>query len=113
MMTQGKDPDTLLKKDKRVWLVGRNGRTPAQSTSTAASTDQDPYVEDITAKIRQNIEKELEAKVNKKVQENMAMMLKKLGEANPGMKLDIGNFCATVSSEEVGNGTPMTDGATS
>ena len=107
MMTQGKDPDTLLKKDKRVWLVGRNGRNPAQSTSTAASTDQDPYVEDITAKIRQNLEKELEAL------ENMAMMLKKLGEANPGMKLDIGNFCATVSSEEVGNGTPMTDGATS
>ena len=41
------------------------------------------------------------------------MLLKKLGEANPGMNLDVGNFCATISSEADGNGTPITDGATS
>ncbi|KAL6560282.1 hypothetical protein OROHE_006289 [Orobanche hederae] len=37
-----------------------------------------------------------EAKVNIKVQENMTLMLKKLGEANPGLKFDITDFCATM-----------------
>ena len=41
------------------------------------------------------ITQELEAKFNRNLQDNMAWMLKKLGEANTGMKIDIGDFCAT------------------
>ncbi|KAL6546384.1 hypothetical protein OROMI_022105 [Orobanche minor] len=39
----------------------------------------------------------------------LTWVLKKLGDANPDLKLDIGEFCATVSSED-DNGTPMTHG---
>ncbi|KAL6523205.1 hypothetical protein OROGR_016808 [Orobanche gracilis] len=68
------------------------------------------YVDELTTKIKLGLEIELEAKVNKKVQENLTWVLKKLGDANPDLKLDIGEFCATVSSED-DNGTPMTKGA--
>ncbi|KAL6548788.1 hypothetical protein OROGR_008554 [Orobanche gracilis] len=67
------------------------------------------YVDELTTKIKLGLEIELEAKVNKKVQENLTWVLKKLGDANPDLKLDIGEFCATVSSED-DNGTPMTKG---
>ena len=58
----------------------------------------------------------MEAKVNRKVQENMTWYLKKLGEANPTLKFDIGDFCATFSSDQDETDTPMTltpGGATS
>ena len=41
------------------------------------------------------------------------MVLKKLAEANPSMNLDIGDFCATLSSEDDENGTPFTVGTVS
>ena len=116
MMNQGRDPNLVVQRGNskgRGWLLGRNGSRPGTSSSTADPTTQDPYVLELTNQIRQNLETELEDKVNRKVQENMAMLLKKLGEANPGMNLDVGNFCATISSEADGNGTPITDGATS
>ncbi|WOG86504.1 hypothetical protein DCAR_0205715 [Daucus carota subsp. sativus] len=116
MMNQGRDPNLVVQRGKskgRGWLLGRNGSRLGTSSSTADPTTQDPYVLELTNQIRQNLETELEDKVNRKVQENMAMLLKKLGEANPGMNLDVGNFCATISSEADGNGTPITDGATS
>ena len=40
----------------------------------------------------------------------MAWMLKKLGEANPGMNIDVGDFCATESSDHDENGTPFASG---
>ena len=78
--------------------------------SNSASADQDPYLDDLTAKIRRQLEAELEEKINMKVKDNMSMVLKKLAEANPGMNLDIGDFCATLSSEDDENGTPFTSG---
>lgn len=51
--------------------------------------------------------------MNRKVQDNMSMFLKKLGEDNPALNLDMGDFCATFSSEDDENGTPLTNGTTS
>ncbi|KAK1352535.1 hypothetical protein POM88_053233 [Heracleum sosnowskyi] len=56
-----------------------------------------------------SLEVELEAKVNKKVQDNM-MLLKKLAEANPALNLDIADYCATVPSEDDEKPTPFTVG---
>jgi len=70
-------------------------------------------VEELHTKIAQ-LESEMEAKVNTKVQHNMAWLLKKLGEANPGLKVDITHdFCATVSSDGDEFGTPITPGTAS
>lgn len=93
----------------RNWLVGRCGKKAGTSSAPAPTNNS---VEELTTKIRQDIEAELEAKVNRKVQENMSWLLKKLGEANPDLKLDIPDFCATASSDQDDNGTPMTQGAT-
>ncbi|KAL6556816.1 hypothetical protein OROHE_006692 [Orobanche hederae] len=62
------------------------------------------------------MESQMEAKVNRMVQENMTWFLKKLGEANHTLKFDIGDFCATFSSDQDETGTPITqtpEGATS
>uniref|UniRef100_A0A164XN23 Uncharacterized protein n=1 Tax=Daucus carota subsp. sativus TaxID=79200 RepID=A0A164XN23_DAUCS len=91
----------------REWLVGRSCKK-AGGTSTPST---DPY-EQLTMTIKESIESELEAKVNRNVQENMTMLLKKLEEAKPGMKLDV-DIQATVSRDGDDNGTPMTAGETS
>uniref|UniRef100_A0A166G3W6 Uncharacterized protein n=1 Tax=Daucus carota subsp. sativus TaxID=79200 RepID=A0A166G3W6_DAUCS len=54
------------------------------------------YKSNAKAVKKQIITKQLEAKFNRKLQDNIAWMLKKLGEANPNMKIDIGDLCATV-----------------
>ena len=98
----------------RNWLVGRGGNT----SGVEAHAPSDQYVQELTRKIKLDLELELEAKVNKKVQENITWVLKKLGDANPDLNLNIGDFCPT-SSEQGDTGTPMTstpmtqDGATS
>ncbi|KAL8134452.1 hypothetical protein AgCh_009463 [Apium graveolens] len=56
------------------------------------------------------ITQELKAKFNRKLQDKMAWMLKKLGEANMGMNIDVGNFCATESSDHDENDTPFASG---
>ncbi|XP_074369505.1 uncharacterized protein LOC141710913 isoform X2 [Apium graveolens] len=88
------------------WLLGRTG-TKSVSTSTKASTAQ--QVQDLTEKINV-LESELEAKFNKKLQENMAWMVKKLGEATPGMIFNLEDVCATVSRDKEENGTLVTQG---
>lgn len=67
-------------------------------------------MDDLTAKIKQ----ELKVEFDKKLQNNMSMLLKKLGEANPDLNLDLGDFscCATMSSEDDENATPLTRGST-
>lgn len=113
-MNEGNDADAdemLGRKKKRPnWLVGRQGRTTTFTETPAASVASvpDTYVEELTAKITQNLESEMEAKVNIKVQQNMALFVKKLQEANPEIKLDFSNFCATVSSDADENRTPVT-----
>ncbi|KAL6497811.1 hypothetical protein OROHE_026961 [Orobanche hederae] len=94
----------------RNWLVGRKGKKPTYDTTPAAPSDQ--YVQELSAKIKQDLEADLEAKVNVKVKENMSWMLKKLRDANPGLKFDITDLCATASSDQDDNGTPFTQGGT-
>ncbi|KAL6529120.1 hypothetical protein OROHE_014864 [Orobanche hederae] len=102
------EADAMVSHDKersRNWLVGRGGK----SSGTKVHASLSHYVDELTTKIKLDLETELEAKVNKKVQENLTWALKKLGDANPDLKVDIGEFCATMSSED-DNGTPMTQG---
>ncbi|KAK1364935.1 hypothetical protein POM88_040496 [Heracleum sosnowskyi] len=94
-------------------------------TSTSAPAPTDSYVQKLTKKIRQEVAVEVEAKVNqkvcdevdgkinRKVQDNLTLALKKLAEANPTLNVDIGEICATISSDTVGDGTPMTNGPSS
>lgn len=93
----------------RNWLVGRQGKK-LEKKSTSAPTDG--YVQELTTKIRQELEADLEAKVNRKVKENMSFMLTKLGEANPDLNFNLGDFCPIASSDQDDNGTPITPGAT-
>ena len=96
---------TSYKDHGRNWLRGR----PGQSSSSAVPSDNN-YVNELTAKIKHDLERELEARLNIKVQENMTMMLKRLGNANPDLKLDLGDFCPTISSEQDDTDTPLTGG---
>ncbi|KAK1365599.1 hypothetical protein POM88_041160 [Heracleum sosnowskyi] len=94
-------------------------------TCTSAPAPTDSYVQKLTKKIRQEVAVEVEAKVNqkvcdevdgkinRKVQDNLTLALKKLAEANPTLNVDIGEICATISSDTVGDGTPMTNGPSS
>ena len=77
-LIEGNDADVILprKKNRPDWLVGRQGKS-VSSTDTPAIPVPDNYVEELTAKITQNLEIGMEAKVNKKVQENMAWLVKK------------------------------------
>lgn len=114
-MEDGKEAEANVvasngKTHARNWLVGRPGKKTCTGSATLAPTED--YVHELTTKIKHDLEGELEARVNKKVQENMTWMLKKLGEANPDLKLDIGEFCAPISSDQDDNGTPTTQAAT-
>lgn len=71
------------------------------------SAPADTYLDDLTTKIRGELEAELEEKVSKKVQDNLSMILKKIAEANPGLNMDIGGVGATIASEDDENGTPF------
>lgn len=94
------------------WLVGRRGKKSEQNTTPPAPSDS--YVQELTMKIKQNLEADFMAKVNTKVKENMSWMLNKLGEDNPGLKFDVKELCATASSNYDDNdtGTPTTQGGT-
>ncbi|KAK1366152.1 hypothetical protein POM88_041713 [Heracleum sosnowskyi] len=110
-MAVGENVDELIANGKSHgpdWLKGRQGKK-ADLASTSATTD--PFIDDLTAKIRRDLEVELEAKVKRKVLDNMAMLLKKLGEANPSLNLDIGDL-SPIASEDDENGTPLTAGTT-
>ncbi|KAK1388961.1 hypothetical protein POM88_017139 [Heracleum sosnowskyi] len=108
----------------RGWLIGRHD-PKCLKTSTSAPAPTDSYVQELTKKIRREVAVEVEAKVNqkvcaevdgkinRKVQDNLTLALKKLVEANPTLNVDIGEICATISSDTVGDGTPMTNGPSS
>ncbi|KAK1388207.1 hypothetical protein POM88_016385 [Heracleum sosnowskyi] len=109
----GEDASELIANGKshgQEWLKGRHGKTA--SLASASAPVDDPFLDDVTEKIKRDLEVELEAKVNKKVQDNMALFLKKLAEANPGLNLDIADCCATIPSEDDENATPFTGTST-
>ncbi|KAK1393587.1 hypothetical protein POM88_012643 [Heracleum sosnowskyi] len=103
----------------RGWLIGRHD-SKCLKTSTSAPAPTDSYVQELTKKIRQEVAVEVEAKVNqkvcaevdgkinRKVQDNLTLALKKLAEANPTLNVDIGEICATISSDTVGGHTRHT-----
>ncbi|KAL6547302.1 hypothetical protein OROMI_023023 [Orobanche minor] len=78
------------------------------------SAPADPYLADLTAKIRGELEAELEEKVNIKVKDNLSMVLKRIAESNHGFNLgfnlDLGEISTTLPSEDDENGTPLTAG---
>ena len=107
------EADALVSSGKshtRNWLVGRRGKMAEKSSTTPGSSDS--YVQELTKKIRKELEADLEEKVNRKVKKNVSWVLKKLGEANPDLNLDVGDFCVTTTSDEddiVTLVTPTTD----
>ncbi|KAK1374253.1 hypothetical protein POM88_030446 [Heracleum sosnowskyi] len=111
--------DELLLQGKShgpTWLIGRYSKPDKRSTSGPT----DSQITDLTTKIRQEVvnemeeklkqkvQEEVDEKVNKKVRENLTWVLMKLGEANPSININLGELCATISSDN-GNGTPITD----
>ena len=108
------------------WLLGRCPK----STNSSSSGMKESQISELTAKIRQDVvaemdeklkkkvQDEVDAKVNKKVQENLSWVLKKLGEANPGINVNLAELCATMSTDNEGtplneNDTPLTRGGSS
>ncbi|KAK1396546.1 hypothetical protein POM88_006409 [Heracleum sosnowskyi] len=120
----GEQPDDDLYYAK-IFAKTRRHDPKCLKTSTSAPAPTDSYVQELTKKIRQEVVVEVEAKVNqkicaevdgkinRKVQDNLTLALKKLAEANPTLNVDIGEICATISSDTVGDGTPMTNGPSS
>ncbi|KAK1405764.1 hypothetical protein POM88_005369 [Heracleum sosnowskyi] len=100
-------PDELLSNRKHGphWLLGRCVKPPKVSSSNVPT---DTYVNELTTKIKQGLAAEVEEKMNMKVQQNLASVLKKIGEVNPNIKIDIEEFCVTATSD--GDGTPITGG---
>ncbi|KAL6566705.1 hypothetical protein OROMI_015109 [Orobanche minor] len=95
------------------WLIGRHDpKVLKTSTPAPAPAPTDSYMQELTKKIRQEVVVEVDGKINQ-VQDKLTLFLKKLAEANPTLNIDIGEFCATISSDTVGDGTPMTDGPSS
>ena len=92
------------------WLVGRKGKI-VETSSTPAPPDQIP-IEELTTKIKQDLEANFEARMKQMMQENNARLLKRLGEANPQLNLNVEDFCATQSSDQDETGTPLTQGGT-
>lgn len=78
----------------REWLKGRRRKSTDLATTSVPA--EEIFLDDLTKKIKRELEVEFEAKVNKKVQDNISMLLKKIGEVNTGLNLDIGEFCATL-----------------
>ncbi|KAL6574897.1 hypothetical protein OROMI_012182 [Orobanche minor] len=107
VLKEGGDADAVLPDGKHGpdWLVGRQGSLLALENTPAIPQ---PSVDELPSKITRDLESQIEAKVNRKVQENMTWFLKKLGEANPTLKFDIGDFCAPFSSDQDETGTPIT-----
>lgn len=48
------------------------------------------------AKVNKTVYDEVDAKVNQKVQDNLTLVLKKLVEANPKLKIDLSDICGTI-----------------
>ncbi|KAL8116811.1 hypothetical protein AgCh_023105 [Apium graveolens] len=104
VLEEGNTANELLPNGKHGpnWVVGRKGGM--------AGSENNPTTPQSSAADLKHVTQELEAKFHRKLQENMAWMLKKLGEANPGMKIDIGDFCASESSDHNENDTHFASG---
>ncbi|KAL6508994.1 hypothetical protein OROHE_021553 [Orobanche hederae] len=98
------------------WLIGRcvksdkcstSGTTNSQISDLTTNIKQE-VVDEMEEKLKKKVQDEVDAQVNKKVQENLTWVLKKLGEVNPSMNINLVELCPTISSNN--NGTPITGG---
>ncbi|KAK1404440.1 hypothetical protein POM88_004045 [Heracleum sosnowskyi] len=121
--TSGEDIQELITDGKLhgpSWLIGRSSN-PSQISATApkwtyvqdlTSKIRESIVEEVKAKVSKKVQEEVDAQVNKKVQENLTLLLKKLREANLDIKVDLGELCATISTDHE-DGTHVTGGTNS
>ncbi|KAL6580985.1 hypothetical protein OROMI_006908 [Orobanche minor] len=115
--------DELGAKHGPNWLKGRCFKSGMSSSNPPTET----YVKELTTRIRESLASELEEKMKKvesefqarvkrvveaefeqKMRWNLAFALKKLGEANPNMTVDIEELCAIATSDD---DTPVTGGS--
>ncbi|KAL8104879.1 hypothetical protein AgCh_028881 [Apium graveolens] len=93
------------------WIVGRFVK-PVKGSSPTKS-----QINDLTEKIREEVTAEIEEKMKQQkeevdakmnmMQENFIWVLRKLGEANPSLNVNMAELCATISSDH-DDGTPVT-----
>ncbi|KAL6529063.1 hypothetical protein OROHE_014807 [Orobanche hederae] len=86
------------------WLIGRCVNSGKCSTS---GTIRQEVVDEMEEKLKKKVQ-EVDAQVNKKVQENLTWVLKKLGEVNPRININLVELCRTISSNN--DNTPIIDG---
>ncbi|KAK1382641.1 hypothetical protein POM88_020376 [Heracleum sosnowskyi] len=113
--------DELGAKHGPNWLKGRC----LKSGMSRSNPPTDTYVKELTTRIKESLASELEEKMKKaesefqsrvesefeqKMQRNLAFALKKLGEANPGITVDVEKLCA-IATSDVDDGTPITRGS--
>ncbi|KAL6497892.1 hypothetical protein OROHE_026919 [Orobanche hederae] len=115
--------DELGAKHGPNWLKGRCFKSGMSSSNPPTET----YVKELTTRIKGSLASELEEKMKKaesefqarvkrvveaefeqKMQRNLAFALKKLGEANPNITVDIEELCAIAISDV---DTPITGGS--
>ncbi|KAL6582650.1 hypothetical protein OROMI_004728 [Orobanche minor] len=89
------------------WLVGRHVK-PSKKKEKNIIVYEDNFVQQLRLEIKEELAAEMEEKLNKKVQENLRMVLKKLGEANPSFNLEVEELYTSNSSDGE-NGTPVTE----
>ncbi|KAK1358062.1 hypothetical protein POM88_051318 [Heracleum sosnowskyi] len=113
--------DELGAKHGPNWLKGRC----LKSGMSSSNPPTDTYVKELTTRIKESLASELEEKMKKaesefqsrvesefeqKMQRNLAFALKKLGEANPGITVDVEKLCA-IATSDADDGTPITRGS--
>lgn len=95
---------------------------------SSSNPPTDTYVKELTTRIKESLASELEEKMKKaesefqsrvksvesefeqKMQRNLAFALKKLGEANPDITVDVEKLCA-IATSDADDGTPITGGS--
>lgn len=98
----GNTVETVISNGKsqgRPLLIGRRAKCAKQSTEALTNA----YVHDLRQRLVEEMEAQLESKVNQKVQENLARVLKKLGDANPEMNINVEDLTSTIMSSETDN----------
>ncbi|KAL1805066.1 hypothetical protein ACET3Z_028134 [Daucus carota] len=98
------------KDHSRTFLVGRlfQKKEPKKKNARPLPTVPEMYMASLIEQIRDQIAKEMEGQVQKKVEDNVKLMMSKLAEKNPGLNLDIKLTSAaesTVEPSQANNGS--------
>lgn len=88
------------KKHSSSYLIGRLSKKRCSKEKTGPSpvcNSSDQFLVDLTAKIREQLSRETEEKVDRKVRDNVKLMMSKIAEKNPELKVDIDELTAEPS----------------